>query len=71
MSMGLSGGSRVRRPGSEDPHRHEVLYILQAMLYYGCVLKFSFLGCLNCNDTWNGGGGGFFTDNNTTPNFLF
>ena len=29
---------------------------LQAMLYYGCVLKFNFLGCLNCNDTRGGGG---------------
>jgi hypothetical protein len=23
VDRGLSGGSRVRRPGSEDPHRHE------------------------------------------------
>ena len=29
------------------------------MLYYGCIPKFSFSGCLNCNDTkWCGGGGG-------------
>jgi hypothetical protein len=28
------------------------------MLYYGCIPKFSFLGCLNCNDTRGGGGGG-------------
>jgi hypothetical protein len=30
---------------------------LLAMLYYGCIPKFSFLGCLNCNDTRGGGGG--------------
>ena len=27
---------------------------LLVMLYYGCILTFSFLGCLNCNDIWGG-----------------
>ena len=34
------------------------LNIFLAMLYYGCITKFSFLSCLNCNDTRGGGGGG-------------
>ena len=46
---GPSGGSRVRRPGSEDPYRHERKFLL-VMLKQACMLNFTLLGSLEVAD---------------------
>ena len=32
-----------------------VCVLLLALVYHSCKLKFSFLDCVNCNETWRGG----------------